>query len=142
MKYKGLELKEFTSDKPVVFDPPKKMVVWDYEEDDDDDDEPNTTIDEVVCFIPGRYAQVVTMGGFYSDCAELPKTKKARRATNLELSKWLAHGNGQWRDAVSFVRRTDFFYTDDTNAVRDILVRKWDDSEWHEPTTDYMGLED
>ena len=29
MKYKGKELKEFTSDKPVVFDPPKKMVVWD-----------------------------------------------------------------------------------------------------------------
>ena len=31
MKYKGIELKEFTSDKTVVFDPPKEMLVWDYE---------------------------------------------------------------------------------------------------------------
>lgn len=29
MKYKGKELKEFTSKKNVYFDPPKKMVVWD-----------------------------------------------------------------------------------------------------------------
>lgn len=28
MKYKGIELKEFTSDKPVLFDPPRKMLVW------------------------------------------------------------------------------------------------------------------
>ena len=28
MIYKGIELKEFTSEKPVVFDPPKRMLVW------------------------------------------------------------------------------------------------------------------
>lgn len=28
MKYKGIELKEFTSGKPIVFDPPKKIIVW------------------------------------------------------------------------------------------------------------------
>ena len=26
MKYKGIELKEFESEKPVFFDPPKKML--------------------------------------------------------------------------------------------------------------------
>ena len=29
MKYKGIELKEFTSEKPVIFDQPKRMLVWD-----------------------------------------------------------------------------------------------------------------
>lgn len=28
MNYKGKELKEFKSDKPVSFDPPKEVLVW------------------------------------------------------------------------------------------------------------------
>ena len=28
MKYKGIELNEFESEKPVIFDPPKRMLVW------------------------------------------------------------------------------------------------------------------
>ena len=28
MKYKGIELNEFESEKPVLFDPPKLMLVW------------------------------------------------------------------------------------------------------------------
>ena len=39
MKYKGIELKEFESEKPVLFDPPRKMLVWDY------DDETPTEVD-------------------------------------------------------------------------------------------------
>ena len=31
MQYKGKELVEFTSDKNVAFNPPKKMFVWDCE---------------------------------------------------------------------------------------------------------------
>lgn len=31
MKYHGIELEEFKSDKPVSFDPPRKMLCWDVE---------------------------------------------------------------------------------------------------------------
>ena len=32
MKYKGIELKEITE--PQIFNPPKKMLVWDREQDE------------------------------------------------------------------------------------------------------------
>ena len=49
MKYKGIELKEFESEKPVVFDPPKLMLMWDY------NDETPTEV-EVLAFIPNQCA--------------------------------------------------------------------------------------
>ena len=54
MKYQGIELKEFTSDKSVVFDPPKKMLVW-------DDDNCRIIGDPVpvYAYIPDRVMKVV-----------------------------------------------------------------------------------
>lgn len=31
MTYNNQELKEFESDKPIIFDPPKLMICWDHE---------------------------------------------------------------------------------------------------------------
>ena len=65
MKYKGIELKEFTSDKPVVFDPPKNMVVWDYGI--------YPRKDRVIAYVAGGDAPVVTPHNHWDYCAEIPE---------------------------------------------------------------------
>ena len=52
MKYKGIELKEFESEKPLLFDPPKLMLVW-----NDGNSEPSK--DNVFAFIPNRCYPVI-----------------------------------------------------------------------------------
>lgn len=72
MKYNGIELKEFTSDKSVLFDPPRKMLVW-----NDINDEPYKA--EVWCFIPRRHEGVICSNGQdYEYCAEIPEYAKPR----------------------------------------------------------------
>lgn len=91
---------------------------------------------------------------FYSD----PKWNRVaphynRRATNREIAHWLAYGNGE---ACYFnkVTSTDCFtefryhpdYADDLISANStgsrLMLRKWSDTEWHEPTIDYLGLEE
>lgn len=79
MTYKGIELKEFTSEKPVIFDPPKRMLVW-----DDDDSEPSKA--NVFAFIPNRCYPVIGTDDNLDHCAEIPEVM-CRRATNRELAK-------------------------------------------------------
>ncbi len=136
MKYNGIELKEFTSDKPVVFDPPRKMLVWDCESDP-------ITEDTVEAYFPNRSGRVLGMNEQWAHCAELPEEPKPRRATNREVAKWLAQGNGEWRNSSPFLPAcsTDLIYTEDADPASNLLIRKWDDTEWHEPTADYMDLE-
>ena len=71
---------------------------------------------------------------------------KPRRATNRELAKWLAQGNGEMRyerKQYVYYASTCFDYdTDNEDEPRfGIHVRKWDDTDWHEPTAYYMGIE-
>lgn len=137
MKYNGIELEEFTSDKPVVFDPPRKMLCWDYT-----DRGPREGT--VLAYIPERSYCVITALPEFMHCAEIPEAPKSRRATELELAKWLAQGNGCFTNVDG-----DYCWTyaefDRTNPGKECIknwrVRKWDDEEWHEPTADYMGLE-
>ncbi len=140
MKYNGIELKEFTSDRPVVFDPPRKMLVW-------DSTDTQTLRRVVLAYLPERNPRrVITEFGSADFCAEIPEEPKPRRATNLELAKWLAQGNG----ALRFCSHPFFWYpvlelkdeTCNCIASEDIQIRKWDDVEWHEPTADYMDLEE
>ena len=74
---------------------------------------------------------------------ELPDPPKPRRATNRELSRWLAQGNGEYRDTC--IARTlctaNFTYAInkcDNTLEPFIEVRKWNDTEWHEPTVEYL----
>lgn len=137
MKYKGIELNKFTSKKPVIFDPPKRMLVWDY-----DDETP--TEKDVIAFIPSRYRNVIEQTCAYIHCAEIPD-KGSELATNRELAKWLVLGNGQYK-----VNGGDWIWTehhydirqDDDACSKFVKVRKWCDKEWHEPTREYLGLED
>ena len=137
MKYKGIELKEFTSEKPVIFDPPKRMMVW-----NDCDSGPSEA--NVFAFIPNRCYPVIGNDNSFDHCAEIPD-KGSELATNRELAKWLAHGNGQLHTSGFCSVWTAFSYDighDDDACSKFIRVRKWGDTEWHKPTREYLGLED
>ena len=136
MKYKGIEIKEFKSEKPVLFDPPRKMLVWNY------DGQPPAEID-VIAFIPNRHHKVIGASQDLDHCAEIPEVL-CRRATNRELAKWLVLGNGQYQGSGGWIW-TEHHYDigqDDDACSNCIKVRKWCDKEWHEPTREYLGLED
>lgn len=139
MKYNGLEVKEFTSDKPVAFDPPKKMLVCDTAELLGDEN-----IDTVYAYIPAAEYPVKTGRNCFYRCAEIPEEAEPRRATNLELIKWLAQGNGLCKhrldSMVQCIAKCDKVELDN-ECSPNWNVCKWDDTEWHEPTVDYMGLE-
>lgn len=137
MKYKGIELKEFKSEKPVLFDPPKLMLVW-----NDGDDEPS--MENVFAFIPNRCYPVIGTDDNLEHCAEIPEVL-CRRATNRELAKWLVLGKGQYQVSGGRMIWTEHHYDigqDDDACSNFIKVRKWGDQEWHEPTREYLGLED
>ena len=136
MKYKGIELNEFKSGNPVVFDQPKRMLIW-----NDGDDE--AVEYNVFAFIPKIHFPVI--GSYYNfdHCAEIPEVM-CRRATNRELAKWLVLGNGQYKVSGGRIW-TEHHYDigqDDDACSNFIKVRKWGDTEWHEPTREYLGLED
>jgi len=140
LNYNGMELEEVTE--PQIFDPPKKCVVW-------DDNTTNwKTAEMIAIFAPSsklQYKALSKSANFYKHCALLPDPPKPRRATNRELSRWLAQGNGEYIDMM--VSRKDmqiiglFSYCDRASDVEikdGIKVRKWEDTEWHEPTVDYL----
>ena len=136
IKYNGMELKSITECK--VFEEPQDMLVW------------NTSYDrpierEVCAIIPYRSSgSVITTCGAYQYCAEIPKKPEPRRATNRELAKWLAQGNGEVKYASQYAVKIHIEYgtkCDNDPCHESFKVRKWDDTEWHEPTVDYMGIE-
>ena len=139
MKYNGIELEEFTSDEPVLFNPPRKMLVWDRA-----DSEPCER--NVVGYFPNRIGvkKVITTTDTFMRCAEIPEPPESRRATNRELAMWLAKGNGEILDKKLGMVFTRYSYSelqaDDACVSHSDFVRKWDDKEWHEPTIDYIGL--
>lgn len=102
MEFDGIELKEFKSDKPVLFDPPRKMLAWNRNESE-------ATATFVFAFCPSHMLPV--NGGFflpqgkfvpttnYHCCAEIPECvddpKVAKdygiaHGENAEYIKWLA----------------------------------------------------
>lgn len=134
INYNGMELEEFNECK--VFDSPLEMCVW-----NDNDGLP--TVRFVCAVIPYRHVgQVITTNGAYEHCALLPDPPKPRRATIRELAKWCAQGNGQIQDTS----RLNCVFTgldygpdcDDHDAPDYYKARKWSDTEWHEPTVDYL----
>ncbi len=150
MNFNGQELKEIT--KPQIFDPPKKMLVWnkimDY------------AITSLVVAIVERMDGICAIchdGEIYPYCAEIPEEPKPRRSTNRELAKWLAQGNGEVltlmqmtnKHSYEIVASTWHYFCGEENKVVDYGyegkcckgIRKWEDTEWHEPTVDYMELE-
>ena len=135
MKYKGIELKEFESEKPVLFDPPKLMLAW-----NDCDNEPFK--ENVVAFIPNRCCPVIETDGTFEHCAEIPEDS-SKQATVIQLAEWVSKGNGLMKRGCCITNYVSFDEIDENSPVSDTtLVRKWGDKEWHKPTREYLGLED
>ena len=124
MEYKGIKLTEVTGSQ--IVDPPKKMLVWDYE--------PGCLLKaDVLAIVNGRESgyPVITKTGTYRHCAEIPEEPKSRRATNRELSKWLAKGHGEYTNTLccstSYITYEYFLDSAESEVSENILVRKWDD---------------
>ena len=139
INYNGMELEEVTE--PQIFDPPKKCVVW------SDNVRPHER--NVLAILPRVYYRVMVEFGSTGvtqcqHCALLPDTPKPRRATNRDLSRWLAQGNGECLGSQDDADTAWNYPMESSNApLREgAKVRKWSDTEWHEPTVDYMGLEE
>lgn len=69
------------------------------------------------------------------------------RCTYKELARWVAKGEGVWTwggttSAQSVFTELTFIEYDWDEPVpkNAYLIRKWDDTGWHEPTRDYMGI--
>lgn len=135
MEYKGIKLTEVTESQ--IIDPPKKMLVWDYD--------PGIFLKlDVLAIVNGRENgyPVITTTGTFRHCAEIPEESTPRRATNRELARWCAQGNGENTDGCWVYHVHCYPKAAENNEVSEsIVVRKWNDADWHEPTVDYMGIE-
>lgn len=142
INYNGMELEEVTT--PQIFDPPKKCVVW-------DDNTTNWKTAEIIAvFAPSsrlQYKSLSKSANFYKHCALLPDPPKPRRATNRELARWLAQGNGELtrgsedRYGQGPYTKTYLYYSideQDKPVPSECRVRKWSDTDWHEPDVDYL----
>lgn len=136
INYNGMELEEATT--PQIFDPPKRCVVW-------DDDSLSPSESNVIAIFPDSAKlkrNVMDLYLYrYQHCALLPDQPEPRRATNRELARWLIEGKAQIRHSDSDMVYVGWNYKefeDDLPCSNNVLVRKWDDTEWHEPTVDYL----
>lgn len=140
IKYNGMELEEFKSDKPVIFDSPKAALCW------MNNGWQGGVCEYILAFIPrSDSCLVVTDHSSWLHCALLPAKPKPRRATNRELAKWLAQGKGEAKSSPAGRIVASIAYeggVEDKRVCNSISVRKWDDTEWHEPTAEYLDLED
>ena len=133
MKYKGIELKEVT--KPQIFDPPKKMLVWGRYEDIKELD--------VYAIVSREDFPVICENSTWRHCAEIPSFPESKPITHRELARWLANGNGEVKSANTVYANWNYYPESENKSIPSYFsVRKWDDTEWHKPTREYLGLED
>lgn len=140
INYNGMELEEVTT--PQIFDPPKRCVVF------DSYDEIKRVIKNVVAVLPASFNEcgginsvITEEKQYWKHCALLPDPPKTRRATWLEVARWCATGNGlvydTYRDRIDTGIMFKSFEGDEP-IMDEIKVRKWSDTEWHEPDVDYL----
>lgn len=138
VNFGGQTLVEFTSDVPIVFDHPTNMYVT-----DNSDDFTGGIIDEIIVYDPRRALKAIGTHNAWRHCFSLPDKQEPRRATWLELAKWCLEGKGLVLDELAEKIDTGVMFKvshQDELIDRHIKIRKWGDTEWHEPTIDYMGV--
>ena len=133
MKYKGIELTEVTE--PQLFNPPKKMLVWGRYK--------NITELDVYAIVGRKDFPVICENSTWRHCAEIPKVPELELVTYRELASWLAEGNGEVMWDNNVLSNWNYSTDEESKALDESFsVRKWDDTEWHKPTREYLGLED
>ena len=136
MKYKGIELKEVTE--PQFFIQPEKMLVWDRDNDIPTECYVYAIIDRGADSFP-----VICQYSTWKHCAEIPAVTESKLVTYRELARWLAEGNGEVLSGNTCLPNWNYNRIQENDSVSEtMLVRKWDDTEWHKPTREYLGLED
>ena len=143
INYNGMELEVFNPDKSVAFDPPIKCVGWN-NEDVKVEFELSSALSKDI-WIHRFIGKSNDAPAAFMFCAILPDLPKPRRATWLEVAKWCATGNGLVYDTDRERIDTGIMFKPSLECepiMESIKVRKWSDTEWHEPTVDYLGLED
>ena len=132
MKYKGIELTEVTE--PQLFDPPKKMLVWGRYE--------KIVELDVYAIVSREDFPVICEHSTWRHCAEIPSVAESELVTYRELARWLAEGNGEVMWANNVLSNWNYSTDEESKALDESLfVRKWNDTEWHKPTREYLGLE-
>ena len=140
INYNGMELEEFTSDKTVAFNPPIKCVGW------------NNKDVKVEFELSSALSKDIWIHRFigkskdgnpvaFMSCALLPDPPKPRSATWLEVARWCATGNGLVYDTDRDKIDTGIMFkpvNENEQIMESIKVRKWSDTEWHEPDVDYL----
>ena len=144
INYNGMELEEFTSDKPVAFPKGTRAVFWE----DDIAKDIFRFEGEILSYLPYLKDPAVPFDcirhngshSTFGHCAIMPDPPKPRRATNRELSRWLAHGNGECLGSQDDADTAWNYPMESSNApLREgAKVRKWSDTEWREPTVEYL----
>lgn len=138
MKYKGKDLVEITTSQ--IIKPPREMLVWNGDMAKRNKAPQKETVYAVVK-IGIRYV-AITSSYKWEFCAEIPEESTPRRATNRELARWCAQGNGENTDGCWVYHVHCYPKAAENNEVSEsIVVRKWNDAGWHEPTVDYMEIE-
>ena len=133
MEYKGIELTEVTE--PKLFDPPKKMLVWGRYE--------NITELNVYAIVGRKDFPVICENSTWRHCAEIPEVLESKLVTYRELARWLSEGNGEVMWSKTICSNWNYSNDDENEALDEsFTVRKWDDTEWHKPTREYLGLKD
>ena len=143
INYNGMELEEYRPDNPETYEPPKKMLVW-------SDGLKDSAVLAKVLYVNPIYIFVSVLQdnghiAVFDHCALIHETPASRMATWFELAKWCATGNGLVLDTLT--ERIDtgvmFKVNNHNDPVDDkIKVRKWDDTEWHTPDVEYMGIDE
>ena len=142
--YNGMELEVFNPDKSVSFNPPIKGVGW------------NNKDVKVEFELSSALSKDIWIHRFigkskddnpvaFMFCALLKEKPAPRKATWLEVAKWCATGNGLVYDTNRDRIDTGIMFKPDNEhepIMDELKVRKWGDTEWHEPTVDYIGLEE
>ena len=102
---------------------------------------------EVVAILPRtalKYPIITEDDDGYEHGAFIPEKPAPRSATNRELAKWLAQGNGEWCNCIGDNSRAaiEWWYDQGHSETKanNVFVRKREDTEWHEPTVDYMDI--
>ena len=135
MKYKGIELTEVTE--PQIFEKPEKMLAW-----DGDNDIPTECYVYAIVNRGDDSCPVICKYTSFIHCAKIPDVPELELVTYRELARWLAEGNGEVMWANNVLSNWNYS-TDEENKYlgKSLSVRKWDDTEWHQPTRECLGLE-
>ena len=149
LTFAGKKIIEYTT--PQLFNPPKEMLVW---------DNACSIATRKVCAIvanangttfavahhPSNSLCVWNHCGNFEDISESKEPVEptnSRRATYRELAMWLAKGKGEYKIKGYLGAGTKHEYLEEHGnkpLTHDYYIRTWTETEWHEPTIDYMEL--